>query len=41
MRSSIFSSLLADPLPCNANGKYLKRELREGLALVDADDASG
>jgi long-chain acyl-CoA synthetase len=30
---------LDEALPRNANGKYLKRELRERLALADADDA--
>jgi long-chain acyl-CoA synthetase len=28
--------LLSDPLPRNANGKFLKRELRETLALTEA-----
>lgn len=28
--------LLQDPLPRNANGKFLKRELRQSLALADA-----
>ncbi len=28
--------LLADPLPRNANGKFMKRELRDRLALEDA-----
>jgi long-chain acyl-CoA synthetase len=28
--------LLSEPLPRNANGKFLKRQLRETLALTDA-----
>jgi long-chain acyl-CoA synthetase len=28
--------LLSDPLPRNASGKFLKRELRQTLALTDA-----
>jgi long-chain acyl-CoA synthetase len=27
---------LTEPLPRNANGKFLKRELREKLAITDA-----
>ena len=31
--------LLEEELPRNANGKFVKRALRDQLALADADDA--